>query len=362
MIEAKESLVGKVSQTQEINGNINKEVIIIEPKLQEKEATPTEQTQIITPDTNFDGISKMTINPIPSEYVVPSGTLNITQNGEYNVKNYETANVATSGVDINDYFYTTAEANTSGSNTLKVVKNAPDITVANNVSSLNAALTSWTQFYVPKVICSNSITNMAGMYSGVSQAQNIDATGLNMSNVASVSQMFSNVGRYLNNGRCLITFSDQVDTSKVNDFSYMFSYARVECDLSKFSCDSATAFGNMFQDTQISTIDLSNFKTHNATSLSYMFANCTATSIDLSNFEIGNATNTSRMFWCGYLQHLDIRKMEFDNVSNNTQMFLAVPNNCEIIVKNDTQKTWITTNFSNLTNVKTVEEYNAERE
>ena len=264
---------------------------------------------------------------------------------------------------LNEYFYTTAEENTSGSNTLKVVKNAPDITIANNVTSLNAALVSWTQPYVPKVICSNSITDMTGMYSGVSQVQTIDATGLNTSNVTSMNQMFSGVGRYLSgNNRCLITFSDQVDTSNVTNFSYMFSYAKIECDFSKFSCDSATTFGNMFQETKISTIDLSNFKTHNATSLSYMFANCTATSIDLSNFEIGNATNTSRMFWCGYLQHLDIRKMEFDNVSNDTQMFLAVPNNCEIIVKNDTQKTWITTRFSNLTNVKTVEEYNAERE
>lgn len=262
-----------------------------------------------------------------------------------------------SGGSLDDYFYTTASSNTSGNNTLKIVKNAPDITVANNVSSLNAALTNWTQSYVPKVICSNSVTNMASMYGGVNQTQSIDATGLNTSNVTTMNQMFSNVGRYLNNSRCLITFSDQVDTSKVTDFGYMFSYAKVECDLSKFSCDSATSFGNMFQETQISTIDLSNFKTHNATSLSYMFANCTATSIDLSNFEIGNATNTSRMFWCGYLQHLDIRKLEFDNVTNYTQMFLVVPNNCEIIVKDDTQKTWITTNFSNLTNVKTVAEY-----
>lgn len=69
MIETKESLVGNVANEIEINGNINKGVEVIEPKLQEKTATPSEEVQIIMPDENYNGLSKVTINAIPNEYV-----------------------------------------------------------------------------------------------------------------------------------------------------------------------------------------------------------------------------------------------------------------------------------------------------
>lgn len=44
---------------------------------QEKEATPTQETQILLPDDNFDALSKVTVNPIPSNYGL------ITWNGAY---------------------------------------------------------------------------------------------------------------------------------------------------------------------------------------------------------------------------------------------------------------------------------------
>lgn len=69
------------------------------PVLQEKAATPTEGTQTVTPDAGFDGLSAVTVNPIPTDYVKPSGTLPITTNGTVDVKRYEkvTVNVPTSG-------------------------------------------------------------------------------------------------------------------------------------------------------------------------------------------------------------------------------------------------------------------------
>ena len=115
MIETKESLVGNISQEQEVNGAVNKGIEIIQPTLQEKTTTPTEQIQQIIPDENYDGLSQVTLNAIPSQYIVPTGTLNITTNGNYNVTNYEAANVQTSGADLTEYFYTEITANTSSS-------------------------------------------------------------------------------------------------------------------------------------------------------------------------------------------------------------------------------------------------------
>lgn len=115
---------------------------IVLANMQEKEITPTKETQIVEPDRNYDGLKKVTVNKIPDEYIIPSGEIDITQNGTYNVADKATANVnipekqlgtktitkngiykavddnldgysevdiETSGVDINDYFKGTIE-------------------------------------------------------------------------------------------------------------------------------------------------------------------------------------------------------------------------------------------------------------
>lgn len=75
------------------------------PELQSKTATYTPnastQTETIIADTGYDGLSSVgvTVNPIPSEYVIPSGTKSITENGTYDVAAFASAiiNVASSG-------------------------------------------------------------------------------------------------------------------------------------------------------------------------------------------------------------------------------------------------------------------------
>lgn len=73
-----------------------------EPILQEKFVTPTTNEQNVTPDDGYDGLSKVTVNPIPDGYIKPEGTLDITKNGEYDVTNYEKANVNIASVGGNE--------------------------------------------------------------------------------------------------------------------------------------------------------------------------------------------------------------------------------------------------------------------
>lgn len=61
---------------------------------QSKTITPSTLTQTITPDNGYNALYQVIINPIPSNYIVPTGTLNITTNGTHDVSNYASAEVS----------------------------------------------------------------------------------------------------------------------------------------------------------------------------------------------------------------------------------------------------------------------------
>ena len=66
---------------------------IVLANLQEKETTPTKEMQQIIADQQYDGLSKVTVNPIPDEYIIPSGEIEFTQNGTYDVTDKASAKV-----------------------------------------------------------------------------------------------------------------------------------------------------------------------------------------------------------------------------------------------------------------------------
>ena len=65
----------------------------VEAILQEKIVTPLKMKQEVTADDGYDGLSKVTVEPIPSYYIVPSGVKEITENGDHDVTNVQTATV-----------------------------------------------------------------------------------------------------------------------------------------------------------------------------------------------------------------------------------------------------------------------------
>ena len=332
MIEVKESLVGNISQEIDIKGNVNKAVEIIPPALQEKNTIPTEQLQEIMPDEGYNGLSKVNVNPIPSEYIIPTGTLNIDADGQYNVANYEIANVQTNGADLSEYFVTEINENTSSSNTIDPLIKMADINVANNVTSLNSMFKNNTYPIIPKVICNNNVTDVSNMYYSAANAKEIDVSGLNTSNVTTMESMFQSCTALQS-----LNFDNKI-TDKTTSLRYMFQYC-----------------------SNLETLTLNNSNTTNITTLQGAFRGLSKLKrLDLSSFYTPNLLILSQAFRdCTALEYLDIRNMTFSSVSGTgiSSIFYNMKKDCLVIVKSQTEKEWVLGKQSDLTNVKTVNEY-----
>ena len=161
---------------------------------QEKTATPSKSTQDITPDSGYY-LSKVIVNPIPDEYIVPSGSIDVTENGTYDItdKSQVVVNVASSG---------------SSESTLKKLldytKSCCQMFYSNkNITDLTG--------YIDYNDTSN-VTNMSSMFAECTQLKSVPL--FDTSNVTDMNRMFQNC-------KVLETFID-FDTSKVKNFTYMF--------------------------------------------------------------------------------------------------------------------------------------------
>ncbi len=148
-----------------------------------------------------------------------------------------------------------------------------------------------------------------------SQAESIDLSSFNTSEITDMSRMFSSSAA---TSLDLSSF----DTSNVTDMSSMFLESKAtSLDLSSFDTSKVTDMSDMFFGSAATSLDLSNFDTSNVTGMSGMFSWSAATSLDLSSFNTSNVTDMSFMFAKSSTRYADLSSFNTSNVINVDSMF-----------------------------------------
>ena len=137
-------------------------------------------------------------------------------------------------------------------------------------------------------------TNGSGMFAYLDNVSTLDLSGLDTSNMTSMSRMFLNSKSLTN-----IDVSG-FDTSKVISMYEMFR-----------GCSS------------LANIDVSSFNTGAVTDMQRMFCNCfLLINLNLSNFDTSKVVNMNGMFWgCNNLKNIDVSNFKTSKVTDMNNMF-----------------------------------------
>ena len=231
-------------------------------------------------------------------------------------------------------------------------------------------------------------TNGSGMFSYLDNVDTLDLTGLDTSNMTSMSRMF-----YKSTSLKNIDVSG-FDTSKVVNMIFMFNNCSslISLDLSSFNTSNVTNMEAMFQNDvnlenitfgdnfntskvkdmiamfasckKLSYINLSNFDTSNVKEMQSMFYYCeNLKSLDLTNFDTSQVINMYAMFMnCSSLKELDLSSFDTSKVTNMQSMFLSCKNleNLNLSSFNTSNVTTISYMINNCSSLKYLDIRNAE--
>lgn len=324
MIKEKHRLTSNLNAKQSLSSKLGNAIIYIDPVTQEKTIEPLKVKQVIVPDDGFNGLSKVIVNKIPDNYIIPTGEITIIDNGRFNIADKEfaivnvpekklgTKSITSNGtykatddnldgyrqVDVNvsadvnwDEYYTnpltatglpsTSQAVSFNSIT-RSIKKIPNTLNVNDYINLCQGCYNLqdVNFLIGKVLSANC-TNMLQYCEKLTSIPQ-----LNTSNVTNMTQMFHS---------CVSLSSiPLLDTSKVTNMFSTFAYCKTLSTIPQLDTSNVKDMSYLFQVcTNLQTIPLLN--TSKVTNMSGMFSNCTnLTSVPQLN--TSNVTNMSSMF------------------------------------------------------------------
>ena len=176
---------------------------------------------------------------------------------------------------------------------------------------------------------------------------------IDMSGIEDISFMLSG------NTKLIDLTLDNFDTSSAKDATcFLAGCSNLKTLSLKIDTSNIEKFWCFLQNcTSLVSADLSSFTGEHVLDLGQFCLNCPSLeTIKLTNLTSELCTRTTYMFaGCNKLKYIDISSMTFTSNPESSGMFKDVPDNCEILVKSDVEKQWITSKFANLTNVKVKE-------
>lgn len=237
MIVSKQNLTGKLTDKQSIQGKINKATEYIKPITQEKTIVPTKQIQEVLPDENVDLLSKVIVNAIPNEYIVPQGEIEITENGITDVTQYAIANVNVSGAKVYPPDWSEIGYEDTPQDVIDAFNYAKDIkdNWDDSIDSMYQHFKSNSELVYMPIVDTSNVTNMREAFSGCNL---VAVPLLNTGNVTNMRVAF---------GYCLkLKTVSNIDTSKVTEARQMFTSCSKLINLPVLNMSSVTNMSAMF--------------------------------------------------------------------------------------------------------------------